>query len=133
MKDKDRTTTEELAASRTRAGTSAETPATLETERGGATSATQAREDVSLLSEEDRADFMRRWEDIQVRFVDDPQGSVKEADALVAEVMQHLAGTFAEEKRQLEGQWSHGDESSTEDLRIAVQRYRAFVDRLLRA
>jgi hypothetical protein len=41
MEDKDRTTTEELAASRTRAGTRAETPATLETERGGATSVTQ--------------------------------------------------------------------------------------------
>ena len=131
MEDRNPTTTEDLAASRTGGETGAETSGATGTDGGGAVSATQAHQDVPLLSDDDRARFMRRWEDIQVGFVDDPQKSVKEADALVAEVMQQLAQTFAEEKQQLESQWSHGDQSSTEDLRVAVQRYRSLVDRLL--
>ena len=53
------------------------------------------------------------------------------ADGLVAEVMKRLAETFAEERSKLEGQWSRGDNVSTEDLRLALQRYRSFFDRLL--
>ena len=42
-----------------------------------------------------------------------------------------LAETFADERAKLEQQWSQGDNVSTEDLRIALQRYRSFFDRLL--
>ena len=45
-----------------------------------------------------------RWEEIQVRFVDEPQASVKDADALVQELMQRLADTFAQERGRLEHQ-----------------------------
>jgi hypothetical protein len=47
--------------------------------------------------------------------------------------MQQLADSFAQERQALEGQWDRGDEVSTEDLRIALQRYRSFFDRLLSA
>ena len=73
----------------------------------------------------------RRWRDIQADFVDHPREAMKDADTLVAGLMQHLAQTFAQERSQLEAQWSRGDEVSTEDLRVSLQRYRAFFERLL--
>jgi hypothetical protein len=63
--------------------------------------------------------------------VDAPRQAVERADELVAEVMQHLARTFTDERRRLEGHWDRGDEVSTDDLRTALQRYRSFFERLL--
>jgi hypothetical protein len=79
----------------------------------------------------DSDDFQTRWEAIQVRFVDEPRGAVEDADALVANVMQRLAEGFAQERERLEGQWGRGEDISTEDLRVALQRYRSFFQRLL--
>jgi hypothetical protein len=45
--------------------------------------------------------------------------------------MKKLADTFASERQNLESQWSRGEEASTEDLRVALQRYRSFFNRLL--
>ena len=86
-----------------------------------------------LLPDDAAGDFERRWQDLQVRFVDEPQRCVQDADALVSEVMQQITDGFAEERRKLESQWSGGGEASTEDLRVALQRYRSFFNRLLRA
>jgi hypothetical protein len=74
-----------------------------------------------------------RWEEIQARFVDEPKKSVEDADGLVAEVIQQLASKFAEERSKLESQWQGGGEASTEDLRLAMQHYRSFFQRLLAA
>jgi hypothetical protein len=76
-------------------------------------------------------DFQRRWEQIQGRFVDEPRGAVEDADALVATVMQRLAEGFAVERERLEAQWGRGEDISTEDLRVSLQRYRSFFQRLL--
>jgi hypothetical protein len=76
-------------------------------------------------------EFQTRWEEIQVRFVDEPRGAVEDADALVATVMQRLAEGFASERENLEAQWGRGEDISTEDLRVALQRYRSFFQRLL--
>ena len=84
-----------------------------------------------LLEEEATVEVRSRWEKIQGGFVDEPRRAVEEADTLVAELMQQLADSFAKERKGLEGQWDRGDEVSTEDLRIALQRYRSFFDRLL--
>lgn len=89
------------------------------------------RESEPLVSSEETSDFRTRWEGIQTGFVDEPRRAVQDADALVAELMQRLAETFSEERTRLEGQWDRGDEVSTEDLRVALQRYRAFFNRLL--
>ena len=75
--------------------------------------------------------YRSRWQEIQTGFVDEPRAAVQEADALVAEVMRQLARTFADERRGLEGHWAEGEQISTEDLRIALRRYRSFFDRLL--
>ena len=86
-----------------------------------------------LLGEDELSRYRMRWESVQVRFVDDPRGTVKEADALVADLMQRLAQTFAQERASLEAQWEQGTDASTEDLRIAMQHYRSFFGRLLAA
>ena len=74
-------------------------------------------------------------EHIQVGFVDEPREMVERADALVAELMQRLASQFypSEERSRLETQWDKDDDVSTQDLRLALQRYRSFFQRLLTA
>ena len=87
----------------------------------------------ALLADEDAGGFRSRWNEIQVRFVDEPRGSVQKADGLVAEMTGRLTQMFSEERTRLESQWERGDDVSTEDLRIALQRYRSFFERLLSA
>jgi hypothetical protein len=86
-----------------------------------------------LFEASDRDRFGESWTSIQAAFVDDPRDAVKEADTLVAELMQRLAETFSAERSRLESQWDNDEDVSTEDLRIALQRYRSFFDRLLSA
>jgi hypothetical protein len=90
-----------------------------------------ATQPAQLLATDERETLHSRWDSIQTGFVDEPRRAVEQADSLVAEVMQHLAQLFADERNKLESQWSRGDDVSTEDLRVALQRYRSFFDRLL--
>ena len=85
----------------------------------------------SLLPADMDATFQQRWKEIQTRFVDEPRGAVEDADGLVANLMQQLAEGFAKERERLEAQWGRGEDISTEDLRVALQRYRTFFQRLL--
>ena len=85
-----------------------------------------------LFQESEVGDLRSRWGSIQTAFVDEPRRAVEDADNLVASVMKRLAEGFANERSRLEGQWDRGDNVSTEDLRIALQRYRSFFDRLLK-
>ena len=73
----------------------------------------------------------RAWESIQAGFVDEPRRAVEDADHLVASAMKRLAEMFADERQRLESQWDRGDDVSTEELRVALQRYRGFFGRLL--
>jgi glutathione S-transferase len=84
-----------------------------------------------LLPSDQTDRLSERWDEIQASFVDRPESAVEEADALVADLMQRLTGTFADERSRLEAQWAKGDDVSTEDLRLALTRYRSFFDRLL--
>ena len=84
-----------------------------------------------LFSPEEAANLRSKWDEIQVGFVDEPRHSVQEADSLVAATMKRLAEQFAAERSGLEGQWDRGSDVSTEDLRIALRRYRSFFGRLL--
>jgi hypothetical protein len=80
----------------------------------------------------DKASELRdNWNHLQAEFVDDPRRTVKQADELVARVMKDLAANFAEERSRLESQWSRGDQVSTEELRLALRRYRSFFERFL--
>src|SRR5262245_57926068 len=84
-----------------------------------------------LFAKDESEDFRRRWIDIQAAFVDEPRQSVENADSLVATAIKRLAEIFARERSSLEQQWAQGGDVSTEDLRVALQRYRSFFDRLL--
>ena len=84
----------------------------------------------TLFPDNEAKDFRTRWTEIQTAFVDEPRRAVEEADGLVASAMKRLAEVFADERSNLEKQWDRGDNVSTEDLRIALQRYRAFFHRL---
>jgi hypothetical protein len=86
---------------------------------------------VPLLPGNEAEQLRSRWNAIQADFVDDPDTSVQAADSLVAQVMQRLAEIFSDERGRLESQWRQGEEVSTEDLRVALHRYRSFFNRLL--
>jgi hypothetical protein len=78
--------------------------------------------------------FRTRWDEVQIGFVDDPRNAVQKADELVAQVMTSLAETFSKERSNLEHFMNDGDgegRGATENMRVALQRYRSFFQRLL--
>lgn len=98
---------------------------------GAATAVALDKQVVPLFSAEEAKDFRGRWDAIQVNFVDEPRQVVEQADGLVAVAMKRLAEVFAAERARLESQWDRGENVSTEDLRLALQRYRSFFGRIL--
>ncbi len=84
-----------------------------------------------LFEEREVMDLRSRWDEIQAGFVDEPRRSVEQADNLVESVMHRLTEQFAGERSRLEEQWHQGQDASTEDLRVALRRYRSFFTRLL--
>jgi hypothetical protein len=86
--------------------------------------------DAALVS--DPESLRRRWESVQVGFVDDPRQAVDDADDLVSSVIEDLADGFRQRRQRLESRWSTGGDASTDDLRDSFQRYRDFFDRLLK-
>jgi hypothetical protein len=131
--DETRARVDDTRTDETRARTD-DTQARVAETRTPDTTADVASDDTpSLLSTEDNGEFQRRWESIQTGFVDEPRQTVEQADELVAQVMKRLAEGFATERERLEGHWGRGEDVSTEDLRVTLQRYRAFFQRLLQA
>jgi hypothetical protein len=92
---------------------------------------TETDERTALFSPDETNSLRGQWDSIQVGFVDEPRQAVEKADALVAGAMKRLAEVFAAERERLEKQWDRGDSVSTEELRLALRRYRAFFGRLL--
>jgi hypothetical protein len=93
----------------------------------------EAEPQAQLLEADELQGVILRWKEIQAQFVDEPRSAVQDADALVADLMQRLARTFAAERAQLESRWASGEDVSTEDLRQGLRRYRSFFERLLAA
>ena len=100
-------------------------------DQGTGRAATPEPQQAPLFDDTAAGELRARWLDVQTGFVDEPRTAVEQADTLVAEVMKRLAEGFASERTMLEQQWSRGDDVSTEDLRVALRRYRSFFDRLL--
>ncbi len=96
-------------------------------------SATGTRETArtALLSTDETHSYKARWSDIQAAFVDQPREAVSQADRLAGEVIDRLSAIFSDERRHLQNQWERSEEASTEDLRLALRRYRSLIDRLL--
>jgi hypothetical protein len=97
----------------------------------GTPQAAREEPNAPLFSPNDTQDFRSRWEKIQIGFVDEPKKAVEQADELVASAIKRLAEVFASERQKLEAEWDKNDNVSTEDLRVALRRYRSFFDRLL--
>ncbi|MGV0809567.1 hypothetical protein [Mycolicibacterium setense] len=97
----------------------------------GAPAGAPTEDNTLLFADEHRSGLHSRWNDIQAAFVDDPKECVQRADNLVAEVVEELTASFADTRSRLEAQWSRGEKASTEDLRVALTRYRDFFQRLL--
>jgi hypothetical protein len=87
-------------------------------------------EGAALITVESSADYRARWKVVQGDFIDEPRKAVTDADSMVGEILDELAETFRRQRQSLEQDWAD-DKSTTEDLRIALRRYRTFFDRLL--
>jgi hypothetical protein len=85
----------------------------------------------TLFADDELAGLRARWDAVQARFVDDPRECVQTADGLVSDLVEQLTAGFAAARSRLEEQWARGEEASTEDLRVALQHYREFFERLL--
>jgi hypothetical protein len=118
--DRDKLTTDDIARSST---------AGADPQAGTETHAT----DEPLLPPAESDRFTTEWRSIQGEFVDRPREAVQQADQLVADLMQRLASQFSETRSNLEQQWDGHENVSTEELRIALMRYRTFFERLLAA
>lgn len=70
----------------------------------------------------------QQWPAIQAMFVDDPQGSVERAAAAADEVVKAFVASLQREQAGLRAAWEK--DTTTEDLRTALQQYRAFCGRL---
>ena len=129
--DEKRLTTDELATAGRRRERGTEAIAHPAEDREAVREPTRDPELSPLFSKDEERDFRDRWKDIQTGFVDEPRQSVEQADELIAKLLQRLAESFSEQRSHLEQQWEKSDSASTEDLRLALRRYRSFFDRLL--
>lgn len=76
-------------------------------------------------------DFRASWDAVQIGFVDDPRQAVRQADDLVRQVLEDLSRSFSNERSTLDGGTDTAEQPSTENLRLALRRYRSFFQRLL--
>lgn len=92
---------------------------------------TRIEDDAGFLPDDRMSDLRDRWDDVQAEFVDDPRRAVQDAQALVRTLVDELTDTFRREREGLESQWNNGGTADTEALRMTLQRYRGFFNRLL--
>ena len=133
LKEKDLTTSDLATAAETRTAQREvernvnEPP----TENRNAEVITEDEQLAPLFSPDAAKEFRSRWDAIQSSFVDDPKRAVRQGDEFVAQVLKSLTETFSNERSRLEGQLDQSDKASTENLRVALRRYRSFFERLL--
>jgi len=84
-----------------------------------------------LFSPDAARDFRASWDAVQIGFVDDPKQAVRQADQLVRQVLDDLGQTFSSERNAVDGGTDTANQASTENLRLALRRYRSFFQRLL--
>jgi len=79
-----------------------------------------------LFGQREAEEFHTRWRELAATFVDEPKAAVREAESLVGKLMDELKDHLDEQKRSLSG-----DRTDTEELRIALRRYRSLADQIL--
>ena len=88
--------------------------------------------DAGLWDSSDVESMRERWREIQLQFVDDPQAAAGDAAALVDEAARSLIAAVESRRAAMAGPTNDDSEPETERLRLALQRYRDFLDRVLR-
>ena len=76
-------------------------------------------------------DLRGRWNTIQSSFVDEPRKAVEQADELITSAIKQIEEVLTAERANLKKEWSRGEQVSTEDLRVCLQHYREYLDRLI--
>ena len=111
--------------------------------------------DLRDLTAEEHSTLVRRWQEVQARFVDHPAAAVTEADALISETMRlrgyPMDDISDDERREADlsvgypgevglyrqasdiARRSHRNEATTEELRQAMVHYRSLFDSLAKA
>lgn len=112
-------------------GESARDPQYQEADSPAGDRAVHAEPLAALFQPEAADDFRRRWDAIQIGFVDDPRAAVRNADELVAQVLRTLAESFAAQRADMDAGLGPDRQPNTENMRLALQRYRSFFQRLL--
>jgi hypothetical protein len=92
--------------------------------------AADGRERATLIAPERAEAYNSRWNELKGEFVDEPRRAVRGANELVGQVLDELEELFRRQRSELE-QGLDSEQTSTEDLRLALGRYRSFFDRLL--
>jgi hypothetical protein len=69
------------------------------------------------------------WSEIQARFVDDPRASIEQAAGLVDDRVTALSASVRNRQQSLRSAWQ-GEDAGTEEMRMALQHYRALWHRL---
>jgi len=92
--------------------------------------ASQRTDRSNLFEDEEAERFRAQWREVQARFVDEPQSAVLEADSLLSSMMDELRSHIDSHKKSLDGEWNR-DTKDTEELRVAMQRYRSLFDQIL--
>lgn len=111
----------DTVAAGTGAGASADMAAAHQTDEDG---------NAALVTADRAESYSSRWNSVKGEFVDEPRRAVADADALVGELLDELQELFKAQRSDIE-KGLDADETSTEDLRLALRRYRSFFDRLL--
>lgn len=85
---------------------------------------------VTLIDQDRAESYKARWVELKGDFVDEPRRAVRGANELVGEVLDELEELFRKQRADIEqGLDSH--DATTEDLRLALGKYRSFFERLL--
>ncbi|MBM7439506.1 hypothetical protein [Streptomyces sp. HB132] len=80
-----------------------------------------------------RDQLARRMQQAVTDFVESPRRAVEEADSTFDEIVSGLTEALTERRRVLRAGWQGQDtEAQTEELRVALQRYRDISEQLLR-
>jgi hypothetical protein len=104
----------------------ASTGATYRSNNGGTTTAALA----ALWNDADRQRIRGRWQELQLRFIDDPHLVAGEAERLVQEAVSALTSSLDARRSQLHQQRAARG-LDTENLRASLRDYREFLDRIL--
>jgi hypothetical protein len=87
------------------------------------------------LAPDSRERYISEWDDLESRFVDSPEQTIREAEALVISVLRERGHPLTERDLPQEVQRAHRlgylSRDRTEGMRLALLQYRALMERMM--